>query len=60
MQQSIIWKLLMIAEKAWRSLKGSELLQDVYDGRKVLDGRIVKKAERGCRRIIVRKYVSDL
>ena len=22
---SIIWKLLMVAEKAWRSLKGSEL-----------------------------------
>jgi transposase-like protein len=42
---SIIWKLLMLAERAWRSLKGAELLRDVYDGKKFVDGKIVKKAE---------------
>ena len=42
---SIIWKLLMLAERAWRSLKGAELLRDVYNGKKFVDGKIVKKAE---------------
>jgi len=41
---SMIWKLLMIGQKAWRSLKGSELLRDVYDGKKFVDGK--KKSER--------------
>jgi len=43
---SIIWKLLMIGQKAWRSLKGSELLRAVYDERKFIDGKIVKKADK--------------
>jgi putative transposase len=43
---SMIWKLLMIAEKAWRCLKGAELLRDVYDGKKFIDGKIAKKADK--------------
>jgi len=43
---SMIWKLLMIAEKAWRCLKASELLRDVYAGKKFIDGKIVKKADK--------------
>jgi putative transposase len=43
---SMIWKLLRIAEKTWRSLKGAELLRDVYRGTKFVDGRIVKRAEK--------------
>jgi len=39
-------KLLMIGQRAWRSLKGSELLRDVYDGRKFIDGNLVKKADK--------------
>ena len=42
---SIIWKLLMIGEKAWRSLKGAELLHDVYNGTKFVDGRVQKRAD---------------
>jgi hypothetical protein len=42
----MIWKLLRIAEKTWRSLKGAELLRDVYRGTKFVDGRIVKRAEK--------------
>jgi hypothetical protein len=42
----MIWKLLRIGEKAWRCLKGAELLRDVYDGRKFVDGKIVKKADK--------------
>ena len=43
---SMIWKLLMIAEKVWRCLKGAELLRDVYDGKKFIDGKIVKNADK--------------
>jgi len=43
---AMIWKLLRIGEKAWRSLKGAELLRDVYDGKKFIDGKIVKKADK--------------
>ena len=43
---AMIWKLLRIGEKAWRSLKGSELLRDVYDGKKFVDGKIVKRADK--------------
>jgi len=42
----MIWKLLRIGEKAWRSLKGSELLRDVYEGTKFVDGKIVKKTDK--------------
>ena len=43
---AMIWKLLRIGEKAWRSLKGTELLRDVYHGHKFIDGNIVKKADK--------------
>ena len=35
---AMIWKLLRVAEKTWRHLKGSELLQEVYDGHQFADG----------------------
>ena len=35
---AMIWKLLRVAEKTWRHLKGSELLQEVYDGQQFADG----------------------
>ena len=43
---SMIWKLLRIAETIWRCLKGAELLRDVYDGKKFIDGKIVKNADK--------------
>ena len=43
---AMIWKLLRVAEKAWRHLKGSELLQEVYDGQQFADGiRVVMKSK---------------
>jgi hypothetical protein len=42
----IIWKLLMIGQKAWRSLKGAELLRDVYEGRKFVDGKPMQEADK--------------
>jgi putative transposase len=43
---TMIWKLLRIGEKAWRCLKGAERLRDVYEGKKFVDGKIVKKADK--------------
>jgi transposase-like protein len=39
----LIWKLLMVAEKRWRSFKGFPLLNDVYSGKSFIDGRVVSK-----------------
>jgi putative transposase len=39
----LIWKLLKVAEKRWRTFKGFPLLQDVYDGKPFVDGRLVIK-----------------
>jgi putative transposase len=39
----LIWKLLMVAEKQWRSFKGFPLLKDVYSGKLFVDGRLVSK-----------------
>ena len=39
----LIWKLLMVAEKQWRTLKGFSLLKEVYDGKLFVDGRPVSK-----------------
>ena len=36
--EPLIWKLLCVAEEAWRHLKGAELLQEVYDGQHFADG----------------------
>jgi hypothetical protein len=46
---AIIWKLLMIGEKAWRSLKGAERLRDVYEGRTFVDGQLLKKTDKSKR-----------
>jgi transposase-like protein len=43
---AMIWKLLRVAEKAWRCLKGTELLLDVYEGKKFIGGKIVRKADK--------------
>ena len=43
---AMIWKLLRVAEKAWRHLKGSELLKEVYDGQQFADGiRVESKSK---------------
>ena len=43
---AMIWKLLRVAEKTWRHLKGSDLLQEVYDGQQFADGiRVVPKSK---------------
>ena len=43
---AMIWKLLRVAERAWRHLKGSELLQEVYDGHPFADGvKVVTKSK---------------
>jgi transposase-like protein len=39
---AMIWKLLRISEKAWRRLKGAELLRDIHERRTFVDGKIVK------------------
>lgn len=39
---AMIWKLLQVAERAWRRLKGHELLEDVYHGKRYVDGMPVK------------------
>jgi transposase-like protein len=39
----LIWKLLMVAEKRWRTFKGFPLLKDVYLGKLFVDGRLVSK-----------------
>jgi len=35
---AMIWKLLLVAEKSFRGLKGYWLLSDVYSGKKFVDG----------------------
>ena len=42
----MIWKLLRVAEKTRRHLKGSELLQEVYHGQQFADGiRVLTKSK---------------
>ena len=38
---AMIWKLLMVAEKRFRRLKGFELLKEVYQGKEFADGGAV-------------------
>jgi putative transposase len=47
---SMIWKLLQVAEKNFRSLKGYWLLSDVYIGKKYVDG-IMKHETKGLERM---------
>ena len=39
----LIWKLLKVAEKQWRTLKGFPLLKDVYAGKQFVDGRLASR-----------------
>lgn len=47
---AMIWKLLLIAEKNFRTLKGHWLLPDVYNGQLFVDG-VVKRDSRGLERM---------
>ena len=42
---AMIWKLLRVAEKNFKSLKGAALLPDVYEGKKFVDGKRASKQE---------------
>jgi len=39
---AMIWKLLRVAEKSFRKLKGSELLPEVFEGKQFVDGLPLK------------------
>lgn len=41
--EALIWKILMIAEKKFRRLNAPRLLENVYQGKKFVDGVAVKK-----------------
>ena len=43
---AMIWKLLMVAEKSFRTLKGYWLLPDVYAGKQFVNGVLVDELER--------------
>lgn len=40
--ETMIWKLLMVAEKSWRALNAPHLMGDVYDGKPFEDGVAVR------------------
>jgi transposase-like protein len=42
--QAVIWKMLLVAERRFRRLKAPELLKDVYNGTKYIDGVPAEKA----------------
>ena len=42
---AMIWKLLQVAEKSFRTLKGHWLLQDVYEGKEFVDGVMKQKSK---------------
>ena len=41
--QAMIWKLLRVAEKRFKTLKGCSLLPDVYAGKKFIDGVMISE-----------------
>jgi transposase-like protein len=41
--EALVWKILLIAEKKFRRLNAPHLLEEVYKGRKFVDGVVVKK-----------------
>ena len=47
---AMIWKLLRVAEKNFRTLKGYWLLSDVYHGKTFVDG-VMKQKNRGMERL---------
>lgn len=44
--EALIWKVLMIAEKKFRRLNPPQLLEEVCQGRRFVDGVAVKKVNR--------------
>lgn len=44
--EALIWKVLMIAEKKFRRLNAPHLLEEVYKGKKFVDGVAVNKVNR--------------
>lgn len=44
--QAVIWKMLLVAERRFRRLKAPELMKDVYNGEKYIDGMPAKKASK--------------
>jgi putative transposase len=44
--EALIWKILLLAEKKFRRLNAPELLEDVYAGKKFVDGVAVTKVNR--------------
>lgn len=41
--EALIWKLLMVAERSFRRLNSPKLSKDVYEGKKFVDGVLVKE-----------------
>ena len=41
--QAVIWKMLLVAEKRFRRLKAPELMRDVYQGAKYVNGVLVNE-----------------
>jgi putative transposase len=44
---AMIWKLLQVAEKSFRTLKGYWLLEDIDGGKEVIDGEAVHEKKIG-------------
>ncbi len=40
---ALIWRVLMVAQKRFRRLDAPELLRDVYEGRRFVDGKPVTR-----------------
>lgn len=40
---AMIWKLLQVAQKSFRLLKGHWLLSDVYEGKRFIDGALIQE-----------------
>jgi len=41
-RQAMIWKMLCVAEKSWRSLNAPHLMKQVYEGKRFKDGVAVQ------------------
>ena len=41
---ALIWKVLRVAESRWRKLDAPELLKDVYEGRRFVDGKPITRS----------------
>jgi putative transposase len=41
--QAVIWKMLLVAQRRFRRLKSPELMRDVYQGAKYINGALVEK-----------------